>query len=322
MTSKIKWSFSSDRCFRRCQRQYFFRDIAAWHNAKDEIRREAYVRKQLKTLEQWQGILVHKGIELYVVPKLQRAEPIDWDDVMEKTIAMAKRQYEFSEARKYADRTVSKVEAGDNFAALLAHETGEGVSQKDLQEVFTGVKVSFVNLSKMSHLLIEIGGRNQYWPELVVYVEYDRARIDVRLDLLFFKRFGNPTIVDWKVSKALGGSDAQLQTALYAWALCRHPKWKVEQAEDCELLEVNLLSQEVVRHHADKAMFNKLENRIYRSLDKICTLRDGRKFDIANIEDYDIAVNPNNCKYCVFRELCQRFVGQQDVKVLSDKCRL
>lgn len=28
----LKWSFSSDRCFRRCQRQFFFRDIAAWHD--------------------------------------------------------------------------------------------------------------------------------------------------------------------------------------------------------------------------------------------------------------------------------------------------
>jgi hypothetical protein len=28
----MKWSFSADRCFRRCQRQYFFREIAACHN--------------------------------------------------------------------------------------------------------------------------------------------------------------------------------------------------------------------------------------------------------------------------------------------------
>ena len=52
----IKWSFSADRCFRRCERQFFFRDIAAWHNARDPMRREAFVLKQLKTLELWHGL--------------------------------------------------------------------------------------------------------------------------------------------------------------------------------------------------------------------------------------------------------------------------
>lgn len=46
----FQWSISTDRLFRRCQRQFFFREIAANHASKD-WRREAFILKQLKTLE-------------------------------------------------------------------------------------------------------------------------------------------------------------------------------------------------------------------------------------------------------------------------------
>jgi len=49
----FQWSFSTDKLFRRCQRQFFFREIAAHPNAKDGWRREAFILRQLKTLELW-----------------------------------------------------------------------------------------------------------------------------------------------------------------------------------------------------------------------------------------------------------------------------
>ena len=71
----LDWSFSAERCFRRCQMQFWFREIAAWHNGKDPLRRESFVLKQLKTLDQWHGLLVHRSIEKLVVPLLSEARP-------------------------------------------------------------------------------------------------------------------------------------------------------------------------------------------------------------------------------------------------------
>jgi hypothetical protein len=42
----LEWSFSTDRRIRRCQRQFFFWSVAAWHNAKDPLRRESTVTVQ------------------------------------------------------------------------------------------------------------------------------------------------------------------------------------------------------------------------------------------------------------------------------------
>ena len=33
MSDTIKWSFSADRCRRRCERLYFLQHVAAWHSA-------------------------------------------------------------------------------------------------------------------------------------------------------------------------------------------------------------------------------------------------------------------------------------------------
>lgn len=309
MSDTIKWSFSSDRCLRRCQRQYFLQHVAAWHNARDPVRREAFLSKQVKTLELWQGSLVHRGIELFIVPAFQQRRPVDWDGAIAGTLAMAQRQFEFSRAGRYRDAGISKTKAEDDYCALVGHEADSGVSEPDYARVRETIKKSFDNLSRMSELLAEIQRADRWWPELEIYVNYDIARIEVRLDLMFFRSFGKPTIIDWKVSESMGGSDADLQTALYAWALCRHPAWRVERAEDCELVEVQLLTEDVIRHRASEDVFDRLENRIYRSVNIIQSLRLGRKYELADIEDYDFAQNPNSCVFCPQRRLCQQLAA-------------
>jgi hypothetical protein len=54
----FQWSISFDRLVRRCQRRAFFREIAANH-ASGGWQREAFILKQLKTLELWRGTLIH-----------------------------------------------------------------------------------------------------------------------------------------------------------------------------------------------------------------------------------------------------------------------
>lgn len=317
MSETIKWSFSADRCFRRCQRQYFLGQVAAYHSAKDEIRREAFLCKQVKTLELWRGSLVHTGLEKFVAPSWQAQRPVDWDAAIAATKQLARRQFEFSAARRYRENGMTKSKAEDDYCALVGHESEDGISEHDFEGVLGTIEKSFRNLSAMTGLLDEIRQAGQIWCELPLYIQYDAARLEVHLDLMFFRGFGKPTIVDWKVSESMGGSDADLQTGLYAWAMCRHPKWRVSEAADCELIEVQLLSNDLVRHRVDEEVFDRIENRIYRSVEAIRALRQGRKFDIADIEDYEFATNPNNCTFCSLRTLCQRVAEQQRSGELS-----
>lgn len=224
----MDWSFSADRRFRRCQRQYFFRDIAACHNAKKvPLRRELFLRSQLKTLDLWRGLLIHEGIQRFVVPQWEAGAAIDWLAAAQETVAMGRRQFAFSAARRYRDEGVTKTKFLGEYCALTVHEPGAHFQESDVEAVFEAVRTAFVNLSGMSDLLAHIKGRRKYWPEFPLGVKYADANVNVRLDLLFSRGYGRPTIVEWKTYEDSAGSDAHLQAALYAWALCRSPTWSV-----------------------------------------------------------------------------------------------
>lgn len=311
MSESLKWSFSADKCFRRCQRQYVLQYLGAWHQTKDAVRKEAFLLKQVKTPELWHGNLVHRGLELYLVPQLRAGGAINWSLPLHETITMAERQFAFSASCRYREEGMSKAKAKDEYCALNVHESGEDDSVI-LESAVKVVERAFTNLSRMEDLLAELQGRRDYWTELQVRAVYDAAAIEAHLDLMFFKEFGKPTIVDWKISESQGGGDVDLQTALYAWALCQHPKWRVERAEDCELIEVQLLRQTFLRHRSNQDTFDRLENRIYRSVDRMLALTRGEKFSMEMLERCDFAANPNSCCFCPVKALCQSIVPRHN----------
>lgn len=303
----MKWSFSADRCFRRCQRQYLFRNIVAHHNArKVPERREAFLLTQLKTLEQWRGLLVHDGITAFAVPKWEAGELIDWGEVADRTVAMAGRQLAFSAARRYREDGVTKSKHPLEYCALADHEGGGAPSPAAVEAVFAEVRQAFANLAGMAELLTHIQGRGKYWAECPVVVKYEDVNVEAHPDLLFFRSFGKPAIIEWKTYEQAGGSDAHLQAALYAWALCRSGSWKVRAAEDVELIEVQLLTGQFLRHLADEGVFAELEDRIYRSVQEIRALCGDHRYEGQDRADFAYASNPNSCRTCPLRPLCLR----------------
>src|SRR5437762_4734271 len=194
----MDWSFSTERSFRRCQRQFFFREILAWHNGRDPLRREAFVLKQLKSPETWRGSVVHQVIQQVLVPCFENHTTIDWDSVIKEAQRMAGRQYSFSEARNYRDLQISKSKIGNEYCALAKHESGEGVTAAELERTFAEIETAFRNLARMKDFLKYVQNRPKYWAELPVSVEYNGARINGQIDLMFFRGYGQPTIIDWK----------------------------------------------------------------------------------------------------------------------------
>jgi hypothetical protein len=300
----VKFSFSSERGFRRCQRQYYFRDIAAWHNAKDPIRREAFVLKQLKTIELWRGLVVHRGIEKFVIPSLESNLTVDWNSVADQTVEMARRQLAFSAARKYRQKGLSKTSAADDYCALAIHEAGGEVSNDEFAVVENTLRTAFSNLAGMTDFWLGMRGVRRFFSEPPVFADYEGVKIEGHIDLMFFRGSGRPTIIDWKLYEGIGGSDAAFQTAMYAWLLCRMPNWHVSNPADVELLEVRLLDSQVIRHRCDTETLDTLEDKIYRGIHDIQALTGGLGFGEVSIGDFAYANSPGTCALCPFRTMC------------------
>jgi hypothetical protein len=300
----MKWSFSTDKLFRRCQRQFFFREIAAHHSLKEDWRREAFVLKQLKTLELWRGTLIHEGVQHYVVPALKKGDALDWNQLIEQTLQRARAQLAFSEQKRYREHGIAKGDH-ENFCALVPHETGIGVSPEEFDDVCSKIRTAFQNLATLPDLWQGLLGRQDCEPEKKIWVEFDDIKIMVQIDLLFERSLGHPTIIDWKSYELGGDTDARLQTVLYGWAVWRSKLFSdLHQPENIELLECQVQEGVVIKHECSQDIFDELEDYLYRSLNRIYSLCQSKKLAEANLQDFAFTDNPNNCEHCVFRQLC------------------
>jgi hypothetical protein len=300
----FRWSFSTDKLFRRCQRQFFFREIAAHHSEKEPWRREAFVLKQLKTLELWRGSVIHEGIQHYVLPALRTGDAVNWQFVTDQTISRAKRQLTFSEQKRYRAPGISKTK-NEDFCALVAHENGTGVSSAEFATVCEEIRTAFHHLASMSDLWQPLLGRKDLQAEQKIWIPFDDVQIMVQIDLLFDRSLRYPTIIDWKSYELGGDTDARLQTVLYGWALWKSKRFAgLRSPGDIELLECQVQEGVLTKHECSFEVFEELEDYLYRSLHRIFSLCRSKKLGEARLQDFAFTDNSNNCEHCTFRQLC------------------
>jgi hypothetical protein len=300
----LDWSFSTDRRMRRCARQLYFADVAAWHNARDPLRREAFLLSQLKTLETWRGLVVHQAIQTLVVPYLQ-VNRVDWDQVIRGASALAERQFQFSANRRYREVGMSKKKAAGDYCALFAHEFGMPILDDQVQATLKSIEHALRNLSRMDDFLRHVGARNYYHPELAISANYNGVRIKGQIDLLFGRGYGEYSVVDWKDYESLSGGDARLQMSLYAWLLCQSQSWPVSDARNIELWEVKLGEGRSVCHRIDQTSFDELEDFMYKSTEEMRVLCGDGTYDPRDLEGYPHTDNPNSCRFCAYRNVCR-----------------
>jgi len=301
----LDWSFSTDRRMRRCQRQLFFGSIAAWHNARDPLRRESFLLSQLKSVDAWRGSLVHEAIRSFVVPSWQARQGVPWDQVVEEARKLGARQFQFSEKRRYRESGMSKTKAKEEYCALFGHEFGCAPAQKELEATLDSVERSLRNLSGLEEFLKHVGGRNYYRPEMAVSAEYNGVRIQGVIDLVFGGAYGQYGVVDWKDYSASSTTEARVQMSLYAWLMCKATAWPVSSPENVELWEVNLGLPAVRQHRIDQAAFDELEDFMYRSTESLRTLCGDGAYRAIDLENYEYTENPNSCRFCPYQNICR-----------------
>jgi len=301
----LEWSFSTDRRMRRCQRQLFFANLAAWHNAKDPLRRESFLLSQVKTMEAWRGNLVHRVIERYVVPALQSRQRVSWDQVIEEARRLAVRQFEFSARRGFREKEMKKSKAGEEYCALFEHEFGPPPTPEKLKSTLDSVENSLRNLAGLEDFLRHISGRSFYRAEASISADYNGVRIQGVIDLVFSGAYGHYGVVDWKDYSASSTTEARLQMSLYAWLMCQAPAWRVSQPENIELWEVNLGLPLAQQHKIDQAAFDELEDFMYRSTESLRSLCGDGTYRATDLENYEYTENPNSCQFCSYQNVCR-----------------
>jgi hypothetical protein len=306
----MKWSLSGSKTFRRCQRQWFFKNCVGNGVTKDPVRRNIYLLGKLQTIAGWRGSIVDHAIETGVVPALQSRRLPDCDAL----IARAKRLYDLQLTTALAhplrqpERTVKSW--GDAYAAFHSIEYGEGPDREELDTAWQEIETALRNLCGMRGLLDRLCGASQLVAQRSLQYQSFGVTVMAVPDLIAFYADEPPAIIDWK-AHAVGTMDASTLLGLYALALkfCQPHRdfpaslsgWPVESVR---LVEVQLLLNRMRRHELDDDDFDAVKAYVAESANSMLMAVDGRKAADLAVEDFSTATFDHVCERCSFRKAC------------------
>lgn len=320
MVKNLEWSYSALSALRKCNRMYYFQYIAPSFHFANPFRRKAYELKKSKNLLMWRGSVVDKIIELEIIPRIRDKQHIDYDNIANKAVALAKRQFDFSEKRLYRIKENSESKVGSDYCILDIHEANVSFTLDELDNTYSSIQEIISNIpsiempEKEMYLIDYLSKASFIVPNLRGWkFEFEQIKVSPQIDLFMF--IDNQAIVlDWKVSES-NVSDYSRQLVISGITVidtyrrkAKENKGKKLSLSDIRLLEANLFSKIVKDHPFTKLVVDECIDYIYLNSDDALMLTDGKSFDQIKIEDFPITDKEGTCFFCRFRPLCKSLI--------------
>ena len=306
----MRWSYSASRSFRQCQRQWYFRNIAANAKAKDPFRKRAYLLSQLKSVSAWRGQLVDDVISNTLIPTLNRGSGITLRDAKTRARSLFDRQLSYARRHPITDLSLQVSKEGDDFAVFHVMEYEGKLREYEIEQAWHEVETALTNLFKLDAVKCILKSSDSIVSQCSLQFRLmDGVTVRARPDVIAFRSDSPPAIIDWKVH-TFGMNDAWLQLAIYAIALSRckpHPNFPSDfeiQPQEIALYEVQLLTNVVREHLLEEEQITEAEEYMTGSAYEIACLTEDKKYAELRIDDFRSAVHAETCKRCAFRAIC------------------
>lgn len=304
------WSFSGSRQFKQCQRAWHFKHHFADARAtKNPKRREAYLLSTLQSIPAWRGSVVDLVITEQLIPLLNRRGTLSANALINHARHIFDQQLAFALNQEMWQPGMSKVKAGNAFAALLAVEYGTEITQVELDQAWSDIEASLINLSRMTPFIERLQMGIHWLAQRPIFFTFQDVSIRVVPDLIVLYRNQPPLIIDWKVH-TFGTLDYRLQLTAYAYGLMNcnphrdfPPQLSRFTTTDVQLLEVQLLLNQQRGYALSENDVETLESYIVRSHLDMQLASDGQPKDLTPF-DFPAAQEPDTCERCPFRALC------------------
>lgn len=311
------WSPTTHRIMRICQRQLVYDQKIASPTTNDSVRREAFLLRQLQTLPEWHGTLVHLTMQHGLTPRLRDRRSFNAEDLTRYAVALAARQWDFSERRRFREEGMVKTAQGEEYCALEVHEAEPFLSKAEaLQEVEAFVQDCFHHLMEQSDLIARLQRGFGFVAEHQLTFPLNGATVRATPDLVFRLPENRLCIVDWKAVSS-ETDDYANQLYLYALAALRSERWSSIEPENILLCEANLLLGRVREYAVTRERLAAAEDFAYASIREMTTLLAGVSKNDFQIEDYETAEKATTCALCAFRSLCRKDLERETPRPLS-----
>ncbi len=304
------WSISESRTFRRCQRQWYFKDVLASPTSKDPIRHTVYLLGKLQSISAWRGSIVDTVISQTILPAVRSRRTIRLDQARGHAQQIFDRQLAFARRHPLHEPGLSPAKLGADFAAFYEMEYSGSVDNGEVERAWVEIERSLTNLFGMRELATELKSAAYVIGQRTLTVPHSGMTVRAVPDAVAFFDAAPPLIIDWKVH-AFGLKDAWTQLATYAIALMNcipHKdfpatlgRWHVK---DVRLAEAQLLTNQVRRFTLTDHDVDRANAHIAQSVTEMLLAIGDRERGQLQATDFPVAADPDVCRRCPFRRLC------------------
>ncbi|GJD19897.1 hypothetical protein RIVM261_048530 [Rivularia sp. IAM M-261] len=305
------WSLSAAKTFKKCQRQWYFKNCLSDARAKDSRRHEAYLLSKLQSISAWRGSIVDAVISNVIVPAINKRNNISLKQVQKIAMEQFDKQLAFACQHPLHLPGLQPTKVGDEFAVFHCMEYGGNILEEEIEIARKEVKQALANLFEMSNIWIELKAAEYIITQRTLTFPYTEQIIRAVPDLIAFFKSKPPLIVDWKVH-SLGVYRASKQLGIYALALLRcnphkdFPKsLKQWQEIDIRVLEVQLLTNQIRQYTLDDYRISEIETYMGESITEMQLLvQNVKKKAMLDPLEFLAAQSPETCQRCNYQSLC------------------
>ncbi len=302
------WSISAHKQFKRCQRQWFYKNIMADGRVKKDPQRiEATRLSKLKTVAAWRGLVVDQVITAYLIPQLK----IKQIPTLERVLSSARSIFD-----KWYEMASKPLPAGQKLQyGLLDIETKGFVDPDALERAWNEIVTALTNFMNDEELLAELRSADYLLDQRSLWCKVSNMQVKGIPDLVAFWNGRPPVIYDWKVNFYDTLSHEQ-QLLVYALTLTNgksHADFEQyllnHEPEATRLTEVQLITHTGGHKREYTVTTTKLEDTesfISDSMLSMYLAGTHRTYGQSCASDYDTTDDPQICSTCPFFKFCKQ----------------
>jgi hypothetical protein len=305
------WSISAHKTFKRCPRQWFYKNILSDGRVKKVPERiEATRLSRLKTIDAWRGQIVDRVLSEILVRKIRQKENVSFEYLLSFAKSIFDRQLQLE--------IISTNEDINYQIELVDTEYGKEISTDKKQQAWLDIELALKNVLQNKELIIELKDAELLFPQRPLTFTYEGTTIQAIPDLIAFYSNKPPKIFDWKV-QTFGTHPNEEQLILYALALknCNphkdFPKYlDTYTVQDIRLTEVQLIANDtgyLRNYKATEEKVQELSEIIAYSRLQMYGANQEKKYNETSADVFETAFDPDDCFNCGFKKLCKQVIS-------------
>jgi len=305
----MMWSLSAAKTFKRCQRQWYYKNCLGNGNAKDPLRRKAYLLSKLHSISSWRGSIVDSVISEVIVPALRARQMPSLKIAQQSALDLFDRQLKFARQHPLHQPGLVPSKLGSDFAVFHCMEYGGGIPEVEIERAKEEINQALINLFAMTEVWAELKSARYIIAQRSLSFSHTGETVQGTPDLIAFYSDKPPLIIDWKVH-FFGVYRAWIQLGIYAMALVRgnphrdFPVLSQWEVSDLQLWEVQLLRNQIRRYELNEARISEVDNFIAESISAMKLMVGDAKKATLDPMEFLPAYSAETCRSCNYQSMC------------------